>query len=91
MNANTARHYWYCDACRKPRLLCGSKKGAPEDFLDHLFEHFLSYYNCIFGDYLWPENNIDYVELADERWKHNEAKLEFRYKITCKSLLEVQA
>ena len=90
LNVTTVRGYWACDICGKDRALYGSKRGVPKAFIEYLYENYLPFYNYTCGDHLYPDNKIECVDLPDERWKEEKARLEFRHNLTCKSVIEVQ-
>ena len=66
------------------------KKYTSKEQLQWILTEYLPNYCYQCGDTLYPDNDINTVDLPNESWKDPKCMIEFRHKLKCSSLLEVQ-
>ena len=89
LSTSTALFLWKCSTCSMVRLVYGIKKNIPSEYIEFL-KTYLEDYEYVCGDPIFPHNDINLVDLPDPTWKMDKYKVEFRYNLTCTSLLEIQ-
>ena len=90
LNKSTVLGFTPCILCGKVRILYGPRRHVPKAMIVWLIDVYLPAYQYQCGQPLYPDNDIDRVELPCEEWRDERCRVEIRHNLFCSTPIESQ-
>jgi len=91
LNKSTVLGYLTCVVCGKIRAFYGSRRQGPKTYEDWLKNVCGPAYEHQCGEPIFPENDVNHVELPCKEWIDERCRVEMRHNLFCSTPIESQA